>query len=456
MLAAERTAAADRLVLALATAERTAELYPPGHPVRIAAAREVVEAVTALRGPEDGGELTLAVVNEQLQLGSQPLPRASVVHHALIERLLAAGLRTVTFGTALTTADVERLVAALASGAAPEQHGPGLRCNATAPGPRELPPWAAQLAVLRRSYAQLLLTARQLVAGARERGAVDLPMAERAVAALVDQHGTDPDSLVLLSALRPSSAEVAVPLVNVALLTVALGLQLGLRRDQVLGLGVGALLHDIGMALLPEELVTRAGPLDEEQQVLLQRHPVEGAAVLLASGPGLFHPATAVVLEHHVGVDGSGYPSLDDRGPSAPARIVAVVDTFEAVTSPRPYRAPLDRGAAVAVLASSAGRSLDPAAVGAFQRLLGRYPTGSLVELTSGELALVVGQHAADPDRPRVLVLLDASGNLAEIGERDLADRSWSGIAVHGRGTRPPAVDVAQLLLSGEVVAPRT
>lgn len=88
-------------------------------------------------------------------------------------------------------------------------------------------------------------------------------------------------------------------MVNVCLLSVALGQLVGLRREQVMVLGLGGLLQDIGKVFVPQEILSGAGRLDEEQWRLIQRHPVDGAAMLLATGDGLFHPAASILLEHH-------------------------------------------------------------------------------------------------------------------------------------------------------------
>jgi len=235
--------------------------------------------------------------------------------------------------------------------------------------------------------------------------------------------------------------------VNVCLLSVALGQLVGLRRDQILVLGLGGLLHDIGKVLVPTEVLTGTGRLDEEQWRLVQRHPVDGAGMLFATGSALYHPAAAILLEHHAAYDRSGYPALDGHGPSVPSRLVAVAGCFDAVTSRRPYREPGERDVHGVVLFSATLEPMD-----AFRRLMGRFPVGSLVRLSTGEIGVVVRQDPTTIERPTVLVLLDATGTPTEVEERDLASEAPSGpFAVETLDAEEHDVDVARFVATGQV-----
>jgi HD-GYP domain-containing protein (c-di-GMP phosphodiesterase class II) len=312
-------------------------------------------------------------------------------------------------------------------------------------------PWEQRLSDLRRVYAAGVTALRAASVQTLQGEPVDLRATQSVVEQLYDQVLDDPGYGLLLSAVKSYDEYTYFHMVNVCLLSVALGQAIGLRRDQVLVLGLGALLHDIGKVFVPAEVLNSTGRLDEEQWRLVQRHPVDGAGMLLSTGAGLLHPATAVLLEHHASFDGGGYPALHRHRPSVPSRLVAVADCFDAVTSKRSYRQPMTRQQALALLRSSSGTGFDPQAVASFQNLLGRYPTGSLVELSSGERAVVVRQDDRYLDRPVVLVLFDATGTPTEVEERALADDLRGPWVFRQLAAEEEGVDLPRFVASGQL-----
>lgn len=444
--------AAGQLLRALASARQTVALYPRGHPARDQHAHELDVAATALREATPRGEPTIHVDRGGLYLGTTLLVHPSLSLGSLTQTLLAAGVESLTLTRGATAADLEALAEVVAEGReAPPRLG-GALVNAVRPADNAEEPWQQRLRDLRRAYAGGYQALGEASARVADGLPVDLERVSGAVENLVDEVSQDTGYGLLLSAAKSYDEYTYFHMVNVCLLSVALGEALGLRRDQVLVLGLGALLHDIGKVYVPEDVLRATGSLDEEQWRLVQRHPIDGAGLLLSTGAGLFHPAAAVVLEHHAGYDGGGYPEIHGHGQSPASRVVAVADCFDAVTSRRPYREPLSRHEALGILVHEAGTGFDPAAVGAFERLLGEYPTGSLVELTSGEIAVVV-RPGAQPDRPTVLVLLDGAGAEADVAEHDLgADERLPRIA-RRLSERDAGVDLSRFVVSGELHA---
>ena len=150
-----------------------------------------------------------------------------------------------------------------------------------------------------------------------------------------------------------------------------IALELGLDGDEVAAVAEAGLLHDIGKIGVPEGMLQKPGPLTAEEWQAMRRHPVVGAQII---GPfEVFARSAPLIRHHHERWDGSGYPD-GLAGPAIPlgARIVAVADVFDALTSGRPYRAALAREAGLSQLLHEAGRSLDPDVVRASVRLLRR------------------------------------------------------------------------------------
>jgi HD-GYP domain-containing protein (c-di-GMP phosphodiesterase class II) len=153
---------------------------------------------------------------------------------------------------------------------------------------------------------------------------------------------------------------------------------------------------------------------------VMRGHPVFGAQ-MVSHLPGADTSATVVILEHHMRYDGQGYPARKPwRQQHLASRIVAVADSYDAMTSARSYSAARVQDEAMSMLAKSAGTALDPALVRLFVRMLGVYPPRSVVRLSDGRVAVVLSPSAEDPLRPTVLAIAAANGDLVEPYALDL------------------------------------
>ena len=163
---------------------------------------------------------------------------------------------------------------------------------------------------------------------------------------------------------------------RVAALALAIGRELGLPHEQLQALYRGGLLHDIGKIGIPDRILHKPGPLDEEEWAVMRRHPRLGFKVL--DGVEFLMAGSEVVLYHHERYDGKGYP-MGLRGDAIPlvARVFAVADAYDAMTSPRPYRAPMDSRSAIEEIVRNAGSQFDPQVVRAFLRVVGAPGSGS-------------------------------------------------------------------------------
>lgn len=162
-----------------------------------------------------------------------------------------------------------------------------------------------------------------------------------------------------LSSVLVSSRTIYDHSVNVCLLSLVLGRRLGLDRGRLLSLGLGALLHDVGMTRVPPEIRDQPGELSPEQRALVQKHPIWGhqAMSMIGSMP---YDALSIVLSHHERADGAGYPNrLSGDNIPMLVRMVKVADAYDAMTSPRPHRPALAPTAAATQLLEHSGPDLD-------------------------------------------------------------------------------------------------
>ena len=291
----------------------------------------------------------------------------------------------------------------------------------------------------RQTYVRSLDVTREVMSSARLGRSTGLKRVKRAVQGIVDSILTDSASLIGLTTLREFDEYTFVHSVNVSILSVALGRRLGFTKPQLLDLGLAALLHDIGKARIPLDLLNKRGSLDDEERALLQTHTWQGVLSMFAMpSTGSEHPwrAMTTAYEHHMRLDLTGYPKpFRPRRLSLFSKIIAVADSFDAATTSRVYReaawTPADvlRG-----MRDDTRLGFDPVLVKAFINLTGIYPVGTLVVLDSFALAMVV---AANPDptalsRPLVRMVADALGHrLEDLQVYDLTSRDASGQFVY-------------------------
>lgn len=201
--------------------------------------------------------------------------------------------------------------------------------------------------------------------------------------------------------------------VNVTFLALHLGRKLEFSRKELIELGVGCLLHDTGMTSIPDALLEKKGTLTDKEYKVIKSHPLFKEDVL-ENTDGLSYLARSVVLQHHERMDGSGYPEgLKNGEISKLARVAAVVDSYEAMVSPRVYRDRRTSYDAMQIIIQEAGQTYWEKAARYFYQSMAIYPIGSVVELNSGEIG-VVHQATDAPMRPKIKILVDQDGNNPE------------------------------------------
>lgn len=214
-----------------------------------------------------------------------------------------------------------------------------------------------------------------------------------------------PHALISLSRLKTSDEYTYMHSVAVCALMVALARRMSMSEEQVREAGVAGLMHDVGKMMIAPEILNKPGRLTREEFTVMKNHPEAGLKILQDSNQ-VNNAVLDVCLHHHEKVDGSGYPhSLVGDQISLFARMGAVCDVYDAITSDRPYKKGWSAATSIREMASWKGH-FDDRVFQAFVKTLGIYPIGTLVSLTSGRLGVVVDQSDQSLLTPRVKVFL--------------------------------------------------
>ncbi len=236
---------------------------------------------------------------------------------------------------------------------------------------------------------------------------IDTPTAKEAVAACVDNVIRNQDACLLLTRLRDQDQYTSEHSLNVAILSIAFGRHLGLDRKQLELLGLCGLMHDMGKMLTPSEILNKPDELEPHEMEIMKRHPVDGREILEGSA-GMDDLVITTAYAHHEKMNGEGYPR-GIGGTQLPFfnRIVTIVDMYDAITADRIYRTGETPERALGILHRQAGDFLDAGLVEQFIQIIGLYPLGSIVEMTNGEVGLVIDNNPSHRLRPSIKLLLD-------------------------------------------------
>ncbi len=257
--------------------------------------------------------------------------------------------------------------------------------------------------VYQSTDATLELITRQVADGEK----VNLDRLGEAVENMVESAIANPDALLWVARIRAEDAATYAHGVKVAIYLLQLGRHLGFPPEQLANLGAIGLLLDLGKIKVDRDLLLKQGKLTSSEFMRVKMHVELGLKTLDESG-NVASDVREGIAQHHERLDGSGYPN-GLAGPmiSIYGRMAAVADSFAALTSMRPYAPPLPAYDALKVLYAQVGTHYHAPLVEQFVQAIGVFPAGSLVELTSGEVATVLAHNRVRRLEPRVLVLTD-------------------------------------------------
>lgn len=401
-------------------------LYSPTHPAATTAFQNLKTAFEKLLGARD--RLTLGVLHDMAVFDGVPVTGKPELARNIVTRMKSGGMHGITFFKGCTMEELRTFVEVLGLNLKSVEFDQELKkrdvsrivlvqrvqeATPEEPEPEEVDERVGAGAI----YSRALQTIRKVFQEVRLGKVPSLNEVQRTVEDLVGGILKGKHSLMALTMIKSYDEYLFNHSVNVGILSMALGETLGLDGTALRELGLGSLLHDVGKIHIPESIIKAPRKLTEEEWEFIKRHPLDGMRMLEQMG---VHSEIAlrVTKEHHIDFDGRGYPILaPGEDPHPYSMIVHVVDVYDAMTTVRVYQGAVDPNQAISRMKKLAGTAFNPLTLDTFVDMIGIYPPGTAVRLTTGEIGVVTRPGSEDSSRPWVRIVQDPEGKAVEAGE---------------------------------------
>lgn len=342
----------------------------------------------------------------QMQVTTQGWVRT----RAAIDALIARGIEEVRIDPSKTIAGSEAAIQAASEAAAAFASSGSADSKPAAAKPGVVKPAAAKVPMeteLNRA-AKLYAEAKALQQKAFDDIKAGRPLAlepmQNMASAFMESVFRNQDALLCMTRIREKDAYLLEHSVNVSILMTILARHLKLDETVIHQLATGALLHDVGKILVQDKVLNKPGKLTDEEFIEMRRH-VEYGYDVVKHMPGISPISLEVLIQHHERLDGRGYPhKLSADGISHYGRMIAIVDSYDAITANRVYKDGFTSTHAFKILREASGVSYDTELVAHFIRAIGVFPVGTLVRLKSQRLGIVIQSGDSDPLKPVVKV----------------------------------------------------
>ena len=268
---------------------------------------------------------------------------------------------------------------------------------------------------------------------------VDTEAAKELVSGMTESITRTPNAMMWLSQMKKRDEYTTIHCMNVCILALSFGRTLGLDKTELQLVGLGALLHDLGKMRISLDILNKPGRLTREEFAEMKKHPTIGYDLLKEQG-GLPDAVLDIVLHHHERINGGGYPEgLMGENINRLAKIVSIVDVYDAITSDRCYHDGIAPYEALKDMYSWVNDNFDKELIEQFIKCLGIYPIGSMVQLNTGQVGIVVSASEKSRLRPIVLLLINSKGEHYKRSKLiNLAHPKWA------QGSQP--LDIKEIL----------
>ncbi len=408
----------EELVRRLAAAVRGASLYTPDHPL----VTRGVDALTMLsqRALQHDETIVIGFIGDEVVVNAQRLYKSAAMLIGFARDLRERSIEKVTITRGVTRDEIRWFVFELADRRAPlplaarlEQRGVR-RITIGRINVEQSEDESTGIAAARKVYGSAVETAETLWQAAKAGDQPDPNAARKIIDSLARLVSGDRTSLMALTAMKRYDNYTFTHMVNVSVIAMAQARSLNLDGTLLREFGFAALMHDIGKVHTPLEVLNKPDKLTREEFDLMKQHVVDGAHILRRT-PEMPALAPVVAFEHHLRQDLSGYPeNIGHRDLNLCTQLVSIADVYDALRSNRVYREGLPSDRIRSIMTQKDSPAFNTRLLRRFINLMGLFPVGTLVRLSTEEIAVVTREHPTDPFRPQVKVLLDRDGHASE------------------------------------------
>lgn len=291
-------------------------------------------------------------------------------------------------------------------------------------------PFEQEFSKAKKSFYDARQLAKNIMADVRIGRTLDINKAKAVVENCVDSLLRNPNAVLWLTQIKHKDEYTAEHSMNVSILSTNFARHLGLTESDIVSVGLCGLLHDVGKIKIPVEILNKPGKLTPEEYEVIKRHTTYGRDILLSKAK-----ADAIVIDvaysHHEREDGSGYPcGLKSHQIPFFAKLVALADTYDAITSHRVYHAGTPSMKALKIIHDCRGTTFDEELVAEFIQCIGVYPPGCIVEMSNGMVGIVLQSYPENRLRPKILAVTDRDKKKLDVPKLlDLSkgDGKWNG-----------------------------
>ncbi len=417
---ARRVHAAEDFLRRFAGGLKALQLYSSDHPIVARSMDQFIDSLERLH--VDTPSVIIGLVEGQVVVDGLPVLSGPGVGET-IERFRSVGIERIAFDRGVTRDDLIAFVLGLSNlrgrrdddGDSPAAIDGGAHIQVgRLRVQKRLGSARVDARAMQPIYRDAVSKAEQLWEQTKADGVFDPTAAMAMVDDLATGVGQNRRAMMALTALCRYDNYTFTHMVNVSVLTMAQSRSLGIDGTQLRQIGLAGLMHDIGKIKTPVEILTKPDKLTAEEFAIMMRHPVDGAEILRRQLE--LPPLAAVVaFEHHLRIDGTGYPAgVPRQSLNLATQLCSIADVYDAMRSQRRYQQSFPSERILTVLQQADGKRFDQHLVRRFSQLMGIYPPGNLVRLDSGALAVVLRTHAPDPARPAVRIVAGPDGRLLE------------------------------------------
>jgi putative nucleotidyltransferase with HDIG domain len=419
----------EDFVRRLAAALRAGELYVPSHPL----VQRSIEALAtaAAKNLQASQTAIIGFIGDDIVVNDMRLGKFSASLVGFVREMREREIEKISFHQGVSREELRTLVEVLAD----RRSQIPLTERLAAKGVRRVAIGKiviegddddhTGIAVARKVYTTAVETAEVLWEQAKSGDKPDPNSARKLIESLAKVVTEDRTSLMALTALKKYDNYTFTHMVNVSVLAMSQARALNLDGPLLREFGFAALMHDIGKVNTPLEVLNKPGKLTKEEFEIMKQHVVDGAHILRKT-PEMPALAPIVAFEHHLKQDLSGYPeNIGNRTLNLCTMIVSIADVFDALRSNRPYRQGMASDRIRAIMGEQDNPAFNPKLLKRFVNIMGLFPVGNLVRLSTDEVGVITAEHPNDPFRPQVKIVFNAGGErleepfLANTWERD-------------------------------------